>query len=137
MENKIFLDTAYAIALSVESDKFHEKALALADEIEAQNVQLVTTRAVLLEIGNTLSNKRFRKSGVALLDSLEMDQSVTIVSMSEELYQAALDLFRSRMDKDWGLVDCISFVVMKQFDIKESLTTDLHFKQAGFSVLLR
>ena len=137
MKDKVFLDTAYAIALSVETDAFHKKALELANEMETRRVQMITTRAILLEIGNALSNKRLRKGAVALLDSLEIDQSVTIISISEELYQSALDLFRTRMDKDWGLVDCISFVVMKQFGVAEALTTDLHFQQAGYAPLLR
>ena len=31
MTNEVFLDTAYAIALSVESDEYHERAEELAD----------------------------------------------------------------------------------------------------------
>ena len=137
MKDKVFLDTAYAIALSVETDSFHERALELADEIEAQKIKLVTTRAILLEIGNALSNVRFRKAAVELLDSLEMDKNVMIVSLGEELYESGFKLYRSRMDKEWGLVDCVSFVAMKQLGITEALTTDLHFQQAGFVALLR
>jgi predicted nucleic acid-binding protein len=137
MKDKIFLDTAYAIALSVETDAFHERALELADEIEKQKIQLVTTRTVLLEIGNSLSRGNFRKTAVALIDSLETDRNVMIVSLTEELFEAAYKLYRSRMDKEWGLIDCVSFVTMKQLGITESLTADQHFKQAGFVALLR
>jgi len=45
-------------------------------------------------------------------------------------------LYRNYSDKEWGLTDCISFVVMKEQGIKEALTTDKHFAQAGFRVLL-
>lgn len=137
MKDKVFLDTAYAIALSVETDSFHERTLELADEIEAQKIKLVTTRAILLEIGNALSNVHFRKAAVELLDSLEMDKNVMIVSLGEELYESAFKLYRSRMDKEWGLVDCVSFVGMKQLGITEAQTTDQHFQQAGFAALLR
>ncbi len=41
------------------------------------------------------------------------------------------------MDKEWGLVDCVSFVTMNQLGITEALTTDRHFEQAGFVALLR
>jgi len=137
MTNKVFLDTAYAIALSVESDEHHERAEELADQLEAKATQLVTTRAVLLEIGNALSKKRYRKAALELLDALEQDQLVEIVPLSEELYKQALELFRSRPDKEWGLVDCASFVVMQERGLTEALTTDEHFKQAGFRPLLR
>ena len=137
MTNKVFLDTAYAIALSVESDEHHDRAEELADQLEAEATHLVTTRAILLEIGNALSKKRYRKAAVELLDALEQDPQVEIVSLSEELYEQALELFRNRPDKEWGLVDCVSFVVMRERGLTEALTTDEHFKQAGFRPLLR
>jgi predicted nucleic acid-binding protein len=46
-------------------------------------------------------------------------------------------LYRSRLDKEWGLTDCISFIVMEQRGITKALTTDLHFQQAGFAVLMK
>ena len=46
MRAEVFLDTAYAIALS------SARALLLADQLEAAETRLVTTHAVLLEIGN-------------------------------------------------------------------------------------
>ena len=39
--------------------------------------------------------------------------------------------FRWR-DKDFSFTDCSSFVVMKQLRIREALTNDRHFIQAGF-----
>jgi len=66
MTIEVFLDTAYAIALSVESDERHEQAEELAEQLEAEQTRLVTTQAVLLEIGNALSKKRYRKAAVEL-----------------------------------------------------------------------
>ena len=137
MTNEVFLDTAYAIALSVESDEHHEQAEELAEQLEAEQTLLVTTQAVLLEIGNALSKKRYRKAAVELLDALGQDPQVEIVTLTEELYEQALELYRSRPDKEWGLVDCVSFVVMPARGLTEALTTDEHFEQAGFRVLLR
>ncbi|MFM6219167.1 MAG: PIN domain-containing protein, partial [Dolichospermum sp.] len=42
-----------------------------------------------------------------------------------------------REDKEWGLVDCISFIVMQDRGISDAPTTDIHFQQAGFRALLR
>src|SRR5688572_683719 len=137
MTNRVFLDTSYAIALSAESDEHHEGAVELANQLEAQGTDFVTTRAVLLEIGNSLSKRRYREAAVDLLDALERDPKVEIVSLSDELYAEALELFRSRPDKPWGLVDCSSFIVMKNRGLTEALTTDGHFEQAGFLPLLR
>lgn len=133
---KVFLDTAYAIALSAVNDQHHEAATILAEEIEKQNWQIVTTRAVLIEIGNALSKQRYRKAGLALLEALEEDPTVDIIPVTEELYATAYQLYSARLDKEWGLTDCISFVVMAENGITEALTTDEHFVQAGFRAML-
>src|SRR5262249_13795792 len=130
-------DAAYAIALSAPSDQLHTRAVALAQQLEAARTHLVTTQAVLLEIGNALSKRRYRAAAVELLSSLEADPSVVIVPFSPGLYTEAFDPYRSRLDKEWGLIDCASFVVMKVRGITEALTADEHFEQAGFQALLR
>ena len=137
MEAEVFLDTAYAIALANAKDQFHQKAVQLAQQLRTEKTKLVTTRAVLLEIGNTLSGQRFRIGAVQLLDALEADPNVGIVSLTDALYSQALTLYRARPDKEWCLVDCLSFVVMQERKISSALTTDLHFQQAGYRVLLR
>jgi uncharacterized protein len=134
--SKVFLDTAYAIALSSSKDEHHEQALQLAAEIEAGQIKLVTTRAVFYEIGNALARQRYRAAAIALLEALEFDPSVEIVSATEELSARAFELYRSRSDKEWGLTDCLSFEVMWEQKITIALTTDKHFTQAGFQVLL-
>jgi predicted nucleic acid-binding protein len=45
-------------------------------------------------------------------------------------------LYKSHQDKAWGLVDCISFVVMREAGVNQALTFDQHFVQAGFQALM-
>jgi uncharacterized protein len=137
MRRKVFLDASFAIALSSATDDFHRRAVLLAAQLQEAGTQLVTTRAVLLEIGNALSRQRHRVAAVKLLNALEVDTAVEIVPLSERLYARAFKLYRERPDKEWGLTDCISLVVMEERGMTEALTTDDHFRQAGFRVLLR
>lgn len=134
--NKVFLDTSYAVALSARTDENHERAEQLAEELEASDTSFVTTRAILLEIGNALSKVRHRAAAVRLLTALENDPKVEIVPASDDLYQRALEIYRERVDKEWGLIDCMSFIVMSDRGLTEALTADNHFRQAGFRVLL-
>jgi hypothetical protein len=53
------------------------------------------------------------------------------------LYQQSLYFYSNRTDKEWGITDCLSFVVMHEQAISVALTTDVHFQQAGFQALLR
>lgn len=134
--NKLFLDTSYVIALSVPKDQNHEKAIKIADFLEMDPAKIVTTRAIALEIGNALSSTKYRQSAVELLESLEEDPNIEIVPITEELYARALRLFKDRMDKEWGIIDCMSFVAMKDQGISTALTADKHFRQCGFEALL-
>jgi len=60
-----------------------------------------------------------------------MSSDVRIISTDGPLFRAALELYRSRLDKEWSLTDCISFVVMQREDLKEALpVTTISSKQA-------
>lgn len=133
---KIFLDAGYSIALSSVTDQYHQKAATLVKQLEASTFQLITTRAVILEIGNALSKLRYRSAAIELLNSLEEDPHVEIIPISEALYFKAKELYAQRIDKEWGITDYISFIIMKENGLTEALTADEHFKQAGFRALL-
>jgi predicted nucleic acid-binding protein len=53
------------------------------------------------------------------------------------LFETGRQLYAGRLDKEWSLTDCTSFVVMREYAASDALTTDHHFEQAGFNVLLK
>ncbi len=133
---KVFLDSAYVIALLSSTDKYHQQAEKLAEQMEMKETKLVTTQAIVLEIGNALAKMRYRRAAIELIDSFIEDPNIEIVSLSQRLWERAINRFQERPDKEWGLTDCISFIVMEDYGLTEALTTDNHFNQAGFQVLL-
>lgn len=135
--NRVFLDTSYAVALATPKDEYHRQALSLTADIQRRGTRVLTTRAVLLEIGNSLAKRWCRASGANLLRFFEADPRIEIVPLSEDLYRRGFEIFAQRRDKDWGLVDCLSFVIMQDYRVSDSLTTDEHFEQAGFRALMR
>lgn len=60
-----------------------------------------------------------------------------IIRLTPALLDRGIQRFRDRPDKDWPLTDCVSFVVMEDEGIREALTGDQHFEQAGFTALLK
>jgi predicted nucleic acid-binding protein len=60
----------------------------------------------------------------------------TVVHVDTALWERGWALFVARPDKDWGLTDCISFVVMQDRRIMQAFTSDHHFVQAGFKRLM-
>ncbi len=125
MTRPTFIDTSYILALINTADKYHKRARATA---LAAHPPFVTTEAVLTEIGNALSKIRWRPMGIATLNDLRADPDIETVPVDSVLFDRAVALYGSRPDKEWGLTDCISFVVMEE----RGLTTDRHFEQAGF-----
>jgi uncharacterized protein len=131
-----FIDTGFAIALCVRRDRFHAKAALLASEIERDAIPLVTTHAVVLEIGAALSKLDVRADSAMLMRALLTDASVLVLPSDAVRMNKALTLFEQRPDKEWSLCDCTSFVVMQELGITQALSTDHHFDQAGFTALL-
>lgn len=130
----VFADTAFYLAVVNPHDALHAKAVRAGKRFRGR---VITTHYVLVELGNALSRAEHRAVFLALLRELRADQHTLIVPASEELFEAGMDLFARRPDKDWSLTDCLSFVVMGQMKIVEALTEDHHFNQAGFRALLR
>jgi predicted nucleic acid-binding protein len=58
--------------------------------------------------------------------------SVRLIHVDEALFDEAWQYFTRHEDKSYSFTDCLSFAVMKQFEIQTALTFDRHFVQAGF-----
>lgn len=136
MKSEVFLDTAFAIAVTIKNDALHSEAAELARRIRAERIRMVTTQAVVFEIGNALAKARHRSLAIELIDSLRNDADVEVLDVSDDLFDESFSLYRSRPDKDWSLTDCLSFVAMRERGIEDALTADRHFRQAGFRPLL-
>ncbi|MGD9893972.1 MAG: type II toxin-antitoxin system VapC family toxin [Dehalococcoidia bacterium] len=132
--NEWFVDAGYWLALVNSKDRWHAIARWYAAGLRRP---LVTTEGVLLEVGNALSKERWRALGIAMLAQIRAHPQIEIVVVDSSLAERALALYSSRQDKEWGLTDCISFVVMQERGITDALSADQHFVQAGFRALLR
>ncbi|MBI3823904.1 MAG: type II toxin-antitoxin system VapC family toxin [Planctomycetes bacterium] len=131
----VFADTFVWLALVHPKDAWHERAKNFLDEFSGR---IVTTDWVLMELADALAgSEQGRREFVALRADLHSDPDATIVPSDSELLQQAIDLYHARLDKQWSLTDCTSFVVMQREEITEALTGDHHFEQAGFVILLK
>ncbi|MBW4567147.1 MAG: PIN domain-containing protein [Tolypothrix carrinoi HA7290-LM1] len=133
---KVFVDTAAWIALLNVRDALHQQANDVMDKLVRLKTPLVTTEFVLLEVADALSTPASRSQTLAFINSLRVLESLQIVSVSQKLLDEGWAFYSQRPDKDWGLTDCISFVVMTQEGITQAFTSDRHFQQAGFVKLL-
>lgn len=129
-----FVDTGYWIAFFNAGDNLHERAVALARRLEGP---LVATTIVLVEVADGLASASVRHLATRFLARARADPNLEIVALTPDLLDRAIERYVTRSDKEWGLTDCISFVVMEDRGIREALAYDQHFVQAGFRALLR
>ncbi len=129
-----FIDTSFLLAMVLEPDAHHERALTWRKRVQPP---FLTTDYVLIEFLDALVQIRFRPRAVRTVESLQSDRNVRIVPADAALFAEALRLFKTYDDKTWSLTDCSSFVVMRREGITDALTSDHDFEQAGFRALLR
>jgi predicted nucleic acid-binding protein len=134
-QNRYFIDTAYLIALLNPRDAYHKKAMDMLPKLRSAN-EIWITEAILIEFGNSMARVN-RSATVTFINSCYTDSNVRIVSIDRGLFHKAVKFYHDHDDKEWGLTDCISFVVMKENGLVEVFTADEHFLQAGFRALMR
>jgi uncharacterized protein len=127
----VFADTSYFVALLNSHDSVHKQAASFARSFRGR---FFTTDFVLIELANFLSSSNRRSEFPGLVAQLRSRPGVEIVACSRELFDEATSLYSKHRDKSWSLTDITSFIVMHTKGLTEALTTDHHFRQAGFSV---
>lgn len=128
---KLFIDTSFVQGLYNSNDQFNEICKNAKHYLEGE-VELFTTDLILCEIGDSFSSPKRRHIGKQLILSFYETPDIKIIKFNEFYFEKSLELYSNVSDKKWGMTDCFSFVVMKEFDIKVCLTTDKDFEQAGF-----
>jgi uncharacterized protein len=131
-----FADTAFWIGLSRKRDQHHRQAVAWYQFVIRTRSTILTTEAVLLEWLNAMSNVSTRRIAAESCLRARADARIEVLPFLAELIVSATELYRDRPDKNWSLTDCLSFVVMERRGLKEALTTDHDFEQAGLKAMM-
>jgi len=98
---------------------------------------IITTDYIVAETLNLAVARRGRIVADRLLQLLETSSGLRIEWIGPERFLAAKAFFRKHADHDYSFTDCTSFVVMRELRIRDALTSDHHFVEAGFRTLLK
>ena len=129
----IFLDTVGLLALWNRRDQWHVAAKAAFAKLLTRDVRFVTTTFVLLECGNAAARHPFRTDVLTLREEL-LDDGQLIDPSASDCEQAWAAYARGEAG-DAGIVDHISFAVMRRLGLIEAFTHNGHFRAAGFVTL--
>ena len=129
----VFLDTVGLVAVWDEYDQWHSKAEPIFRDLLGDRRNLLSTTFVLLECGNAAARTSFRLTVDRLRKKLE--NSSRLVTPNESDWLQAWELYKRREGNNAGIVDCVSFVVMRRLGIRQVFSNDEHFRAAGFETL--
>lgn len=109
-----FGDASYWIALSDETDEYHHQAAEYFALLELEHASIVTTQLVLNEVLNPRSGttRAQRLAAVNLVDRVMQNPRISIEPQTSGQFDEAFQWMRSRLDKEWSITDCASFLIM-------------------------
>jgi predicted nucleic acid-binding protein len=129
----IFLDTVGLIAMWNRSDQWHQAATAAFTALDPSLTRTVTTSCILLECGNEAARRPYRSEVLALRQALQ--QSGCLYDPTADEVEQAWTAYERGEAGQAGIVDHVSFVLMRRLGITEAFSNDRHFQAAGFTTL--
>lgn len=135
MAAEVFWDTSGFFALLDQQDAAHRRVV---DWIEsgAGRRPAVTTEWIVGETCTLLVARKRPHLVSAFLDRIERTTALQVINPDDVLVSTAKLFLRKQARQGYSFADCISFCVMRERRIREALTADEHFRQAGFIPLL-
>jgi uncharacterized protein len=127
-----FLDSGAIYALTDRNDADHATVRAV-HAVQAR--RFVTHDLILVEAFSLLTKRLHKAAAVQAIGALKRSPRIEIVRVDAELLEAAWKRCQQFADKDWDWIDCTSFEVMERRGLREALSLDHHFRQAGFVLL--
>jgi uncharacterized protein len=129
----VFVDTVGILALQERSDQWHEAAAQAWAVLLQADRALITTSLIFFECGNAAARKPYR----ARIDEIrrEFIADGSLIQPTEaEIEDAWRALVRGEAGQA-GIVDHVSFLVMRRLGLTQAFTHDAHFRAAGFETL--
>ena len=130
----VFLDSVGLLALWNDSDQWHSAAEEAHRRLIERNALVWTTTLILYECGNRAVRRAdFRSLAASFYDEMEVSGNLIAPTPDEE--RSAWTAYRRGEAGSAGIVDHVSFVVMRRLGLTEAFTSDAHFRAAGFETL--
>ena len=127
-----FVDTSGFIAIAHTADEDHLAAMRVWDTLAKAQYRLITTNYVVVE---TVALMHHRYGLSAVRTFVENILPVVIIDwVDPKTQEVALETVFSGGRRGPGIVDCVSFHVMRRLGIAEALAFDRHFTEQGYSL---
>jgi hypothetical protein len=129
---RIFVDTSAWYAYARRDDPDHA---AVKEALEVWEGRLVTSDFVFDEVATLVRARLGHGVSLRVGETLRNPSVVELVHLLPEDEEDAWEWFKRHDDKAYSFTDCAGFSLMRRLKISAAITTDRHFRQAGFQVL--
>ena len=136
MAREVFVDTSGLYALADRRDPARAATERCVAALVRTGARLILTDYIVDEACTLAKARAGGRSALRLLEIVERSEAIHVVWVGEERFEATKSFFRKHADHGYSFTDCSSFVVMRELRIRDALTTDRHFSEAGFRPLL-
>ncbi len=136
MARDVFLDSSGLYSLADHRDADRAKARECVERFLREGGRLILTDYVLDESLTLAKARRGSNAALRLLEIVESSEGFGIEWIGPERFAAAKAFFRRHADHAYSFTDCTSFVVMRELRLRDALTSDAQFAEAGFRALL-
>lgn len=131
MLDPLFMDASAWTAIVIRDDEHHRAAKTVYQRSIREGSRLLTTNWTLYEALSLVKAKVGHVQASALWRLVISSPVTRLVRVTEDIEASAVDLFFAYRDKQWGVVDCASFIVMEHLLCFRALAFDRHFREAG------
>jgi predicted nucleic acid-binding protein len=136
MKAEIFIDSSGFYALLAKRDSMHQKAIDILQQAAQEKISFITTDYIIDETATLLQARKLSHILSAFFDTVFESSACTIAWMDQDRFLQTKSFFLKHKDQSWSFTDCFSFILMKELNLKQALTKDNHFTEAGFAPLL-
>jgi predicted nucleic acid-binding protein len=131
-----FVDTSGFYALLVQGDRLHGQARRILDQSALAGGRFVTTDYILDETATLLKARGHGHVVQAFFESVFSSAACRVEWMDPDRFDQTRRFFLKHHDHAWSFTDCFSFYLMRALRLRDALTADAHFREAGFVPLL-
>jgi predicted nucleic acid-binding protein len=136
MKPEIFVDTSGFFSILSPRDVSHKEAVEILRKAKQTNQLFITTDYVIDETATLLKARGIGHLAGIFFDTVNASRVCRIEWMDHERFDRTQIYFEKQLDHAWSFTDCFSFLIMKELKLRNALTKDRHFKEAGYTPLL-
>jgi len=133
---RVFVDTSGFFALPVKEDPMHDRARGILARAAQSKARFVTSDYLLDETATLLRARRQGHQSAAFFEAVFRSEACRIEWMNPERFEETRRFFIKHQDQAWSFTDCFSFYLMRSLSLRDALSSDEHFRHAGFNPLL-